>query len=174
MKNANSSKRATVVTPKHVTRPRIKIERTFRVPVERVWKLWTTKKGIEAWWGPEGFAVKVRKRDVRPGGELRYEMTATAPEQIEFMKTAGMPLTTASRIVFSEVVPPHHLVFRQLADFIPGVAPYHVGTTVDLIQRPKGAKIVLTFDAMHDKGWTERSVVGRKSELNKLAKVLGP
>jgi hypothetical protein len=32
--------------------------------------------------------------------------------------------------------------------------------------------MVLTFDAMHDETWTQRSVMGRESELGKLAKVL--
>ncbi len=60
---------------------RITIERTYKAPIEDVWELWTTKDGIESWWGPEGFTVKVHKLDLRPGGELRYAMIATAPER---------------------------------------------------------------------------------------------
>jgi uncharacterized protein YndB with AHSA1/START domain len=59
-----------------------------------VWALWTTKDGIESWWGPEGFSVTVQHLDLRPGGELRYTMTATAPDQVAFMRQAGMPLAT--------------------------------------------------------------------------------
>ena len=99
----------------------VTLERTFKAPIEDVWDLWTTKDGIESWWGPEGFAVKVRKLDLRPGGELLYAMTATAPDQIEFMKKAGMPLTTESRVIYTEVVPPRRLAYSQLADFIPGI-----------------------------------------------------
>ena len=36
--------------------------------VEALWRLWTTKTGIESWWGPEGAAVKVQKLDLRPEG----------------------------------------------------------------------------------------------------------
>jgi hypothetical protein len=32
--------------------------------------------------------------------------------------------------------------------------------------------MVLTFDAMHDEQWTQRAVMGRESELGKLAKAL--
>lgn len=39
----------------------IKIERTYLASLDEVWDLWTTKAGIASWWGPEGFAVKVRK-----------------------------------------------------------------------------------------------------------------
>ena len=72
---------------------RITIERTYRSSLEDMWELWTTKEGIESWWGPEGFTTTVHSLDLRAGGELRYAMTATGPEQVKFMKSAGMPLT---------------------------------------------------------------------------------
>ncbi|MDQ6876199.1 MAG: SRPBCC domain-containing protein [Candidatus Dormibacteraeota bacterium] len=150
----------------------VTLERTLNAPIEDVWDLWTTKDGIESWWGPEGFAVKVRKLDLRPGGELLYAMTATAPDQIEFMKKAGMPLTTESRVIYTEVVPPRRLAYSQLADFIPGIEPYEVPTTVELDQSPQGVRMVLTFAAMHDEHWTSMAVMGWESELGKLAKLL--
>jgi uncharacterized protein YndB with AHSA1/START domain len=58
-----------------------------------VWELWTTPAGIESWSGPDGFTNKVRKLDLRVGGELLFAMIATGPEQVELMKRAGMPLT---------------------------------------------------------------------------------
>jgi uncharacterized protein YndB with AHSA1/START domain len=67
-------------------------------PPSTSWTLWTTKAGIESWWGPEGFNVTVTSLDLRPGGELVYLMTATAPEQVAFMKRAGMPISTECRV----------------------------------------------------------------------------
>ena len=148
------------------------LERTFNAPIEDVWELWTTAEGIESWWGPDGFAVKVRKLDLHPGGELLYAMTATAPDQVEFIKKAGMPLTHESRIIFTEITPPHRLAYTQIADFIPGVEPYDVATTVELEETPQGVRMVLTFDAMHDEHWTNLAVMGRENELAKLAKLL--
>ena len=87
-------------------RKRITFERFYRANVQDVWDLWTTKSGIESWWGPGGFAVTVRKLDLRPGGELLYAMTAIDPPQVEFMKKAGMPVTRDYRITFSEIAPP--------------------------------------------------------------------
>jgi uncharacterized protein YndB with AHSA1/START domain len=84
-------------------RERITIERTYKASIEDVWALWTTKEGIESWWGPGGFTVLVRSIDLRPGGELKYAMTATAAPQVEFMKKTGMPLTNEHRIVYTEV-----------------------------------------------------------------------
>src|SRR6185369_12585987 len=85
------ARRLVTTTRKTSQRRTITLERTFTAPVEDVWELWTTREGIESWWGPDGFTVKVRKLDLRVGGELLYDMIATAPEQIEFMKKAGMP-----------------------------------------------------------------------------------
>jgi uncharacterized protein YndB with AHSA1/START domain len=157
---------------KAAPKKKMTLERTYPSPIEDVWDLWTTKDGIESWWGPEGFSVKVRKLDLRPGGVLEYAMTATAPAQMEFMKKARMPLTTEARIAFTEVVAPRRLAYTILADFIPGVEPYRVETVVELRSEAQGVRMVLTFDAMHDETWTQRSVMGRESELDKLAKVL--
>jgi uncharacterized protein YndB with AHSA1/START domain len=154
-------------------RRRVSIERTFKAAVERVWELWTTKDGIESWWGPDGFIVKVRRLDFRLGGELLYAMTATAPEQIEFLKKAGMPLTTESLVTYTEVEPLRRLGFRQMADFIPGVKPYEVETTVALETGPQGVRMVLILDAMHDEHWTKMAVMGWENELDKLGKLLG-
>jgi uncharacterized protein YndB with AHSA1/START domain len=155
-------------------RRRITIERSFQAPVEEVWKLWTTKEGIESWWGPDGFEVKVRRLDVRLGGELLYAMTATAPEQIGFLKKAGMAQTTESLVTYTDVVPLKRLAFTQMADFIPGVTPYEVATTVELETVPQGVRLVLTLDAMHDEYWTKMAVMGWENELDKLGRMLRP
>ena len=153
-------------------RRRVTIERRFNAAIEDVWELWTTKDGIESWWGPDGFAVKVRRLDLRPGGELRYDMSAIAPDQIEFLKRAGMPPTTPSLVTYTEVVPRKRLAFRQLVDFIPNVKPYEAAMMVEFDATPQGVRMVLTLDAMHDEYWTKMAVMGWESELDKLAKIL--
>jgi uncharacterized protein YndB with AHSA1/START domain len=145
------------------------LERTFEATIDDAWALWTTKAGIESWWGPEGFTVVVRSIDLRVGGELRYVMTATAPSQVAFMKNAGMPLATEAKITFTDVVPLRRLAYLTLADFVPGVAAYEVATQVELFPIPTGVRMVLTIDRMHDEIWTERAIAGWESQLNKLA-----
>jgi uncharacterized protein YndB with AHSA1/START domain len=153
-------------------RARIIIERVFDAPIEDVWDLWTTAEGIESWWGPDGFEVKVRKLDLRPGGDLLYAMIAVAKEQIEFMKRAGMPLTTETRITYKEIVPRERLAYTNVADFIPGVAAYDVDTVVELFPAARGVRLVLTLDPMHDEVWTGRMAAGWESELGKLERVI--
>ena len=151
---------------------RITIERTYEAPIEDIWSLWTTKEGIESWWGPEGFSVVVRKIDLRPGGEQLYTMSATAPETVAFMKKAGMPLSTDARITYTEIVRHRRLGYTHAADFIPGVESYDVATVVELFPTTGGVRMVLTLDPMHDEQWTHRAVMGWESQLEKLAKVL--
>ena len=154
------------------SRRRVTLERTFEASIEEVWDLWTTKEGIESWWGPDGFVVKVQKLDLRPGGELLYTMTATGPDQIAFLKNAGMPLVTETRAMYTEVDPPKRLAYTTRADFIPGVEPYDAATVVELHPSEGGVRLVLTLDAMHDERWTQMAVMGWEMELGKLARVL--
>ncbi len=149
-------------------RARFSIERTYAASIDEAWALWTTKVGIESWWGPEGFEVTVTSLDLRPGGELLYLMTATAAEQVAFMKGAGMPISTEARVTYTEVSPPGRLAYVTLADFVPGVAPYEVATVVELRAAADGVKLTVTFDAMHDDVWTERARAGHESQLRKL------
>jgi uncharacterized protein YndB with AHSA1/START domain len=153
-------------------KPQITIERTYKASVEDVWGLWTTKVGIESWWGPDGFATTVLELELREGGLLHYAMTATAPAQVAFMKNAGMPLTTQARINYKEVIPQRRLAYTHLADFIPGVEPYDVATVVEFHTNGPSVRMVLTFDPMHDEQWTRMAVMGHESQLGKLELVI--
>ena len=165
---ASRSKTATSTRePKKIT-----FERTYRAPLEDVWDLWTTKEGIESWWGREGFVTKVHKLGLRAGGDLEYSFTATAPEQIEALKGMGVPLTQVLRGTYKEVSPRRRLVYTNLADFIPGVEPYEVTIVVELYVLPHGVRMVLTQDAMHDAQWTKLAAMGWESGLENLAKLL--
>ena len=163
-----------MTTESNITAPkrRVALERTFQAPIEDVWELWTTKDGIESWWGPDGFTVTVQKLDLCAGGECLYTMTATAAEQANFMKKAGMPLSMQHRITFTEVTPPRRLAYLHLADFIPGVEPYDVAHTVEFHETAGSVRMVLTFEAMHDEHWTTMAKAGWENELDKLGKAL--
>ncbi|MFI9635857.1 SRPBCC domain-containing protein [Nocardia sp. NPDC051929] len=150
----------------------IRIERDYPATAQAIWELWTTPAGIEKWWAPDGFTVRVDQLDLRPGGELVYTMTATAPAQIEFMRSAGMPLSTESRKTFTEIDGPDRLAYTSLADFIPGVEPYEFLTTVELEPTDAGVRVVMTVDAMHDDVWTQRLTQGRENELANLAAIV--
>ena len=150
----------------------IRIERTYPTSAEEVWRLWTTSDGIESWWAPDGFKCEVRKLDLRPGGELVYAFTATGPEQVEFMKGAGMPLTTEARKTFTELTQPTRLAYRSLIDFVPGLDPYQELTIVDLTPSGDSVRVVMTMEPLHEDVWTQRLMMGRENELDNLAKLI--
>lgn len=149
-------------------RDHFSIERTYAASIKDVWDLWTTKDGIESWWGPEGFNVTVTSIDLRPGGQLVYLMTATAPEMVAFMKSQSMPLSTECRVTYLEVAPPSRLAYSTLTDFIPGVQPYNVTAVVEFQKIANEVKLTITSEVMHDAAWTERARAGHESQLRKL------
>jgi len=151
---------------------RIVIERRYEAAIEDVWELWTTKEGIESWWGPGGFSAKVHELDLRAGGNLSYAMTAVDPAQVQFMKQAGMPLTTEAKLTYTEIVYGKRIAYTHRADFIPGVEPYDVGNKVEFFAEGNQVRMVVTLDPMHSDEWTERAAMGMESQLGKLTGIL--
>lgn len=52
----------------------IRIVRVYDAPVKLVWDAWTDLKHVERWWGPRGFTLTTRSKDLRPGGRWIYTM----------------------------------------------------------------------------------------------------
>jgi uncharacterized protein YndB with AHSA1/START domain len=155
-----------------MTRRRLTMERIFAATIDEVWELWTTKAGVESWWGPDGFEVTVHEIDLRPGGQMRYAMAAVEPAHVAFMKQQAMPTVTEARLTYTEIAPKRRIAYVHLADFVPGVEPYDVATVVELQATAGGVRMVLTFDAMHDERWTEMAQKGWESQLDRAARVL--
>jgi uncharacterized protein YndB with AHSA1/START domain len=149
-------------------RPKVVIERSYRARVDELWDLWTTKKGFESWWGPEGFRVEVHAIEAREGGALHYAMIADAPEQIEAMKRMGRPTSHETRGRFAEVRPKDRLAITHMIDFLPGVKPYATTMVVEFFPSGQSVRMVVTLDPMHDDEFTKMSTMGFTSQLTKL------
>lgn len=52
----------------------IQITRVYDAPVKLVWEAWTDLKHVEKWWGPRGFTLTTKSKDLRPGGKWIYTM----------------------------------------------------------------------------------------------------
>src|SRR5690349_6247230 len=136
----------------------IRIERMYPATPEQVWRLWTTPEGIERWWAPDGFEAKVETLDLRRGGELRHSLTAVAPEQVQFMESAGLPLTTVATKRFTEIDEPKRLGYTSRIDFVPDVEPYEHLTEIDLEDGGGTVRVVMRMEPLHDDVWTQRLV----------------
>jgi uncharacterized protein YndB with AHSA1/START domain len=149
-----------------------RLERTYDAPAELIWELWTTAAGLEEWFAPDGFESRVSELDLRPGGQLRFTMTATGPEQIAFMRNTGNPLSIEVVKTFTEVAPPTRLAYLSLIDFVPGHEPYEHLTTVEIEPSRGGTKVLMTISPLHDETWTQGFRQHRGNELNNLEAVI--
>ncbi|GAA4585512.1 hypothetical protein GCM10023194_28400 [Planotetraspora phitsanulokensis] len=145
-----------------------RLERTYDAPAELIWELLTTATGLEEWWTTHGFETRVSELELRPGGRLRYTMTATAPEQVAFMRNAGIPLSSELRKTFTEVAPTTRLAYLSLIDFVPDHEPYEHLTTIDIEPAGDRTNVVMTVDSLHDETWTQQHRAHRGDELDNL------
>jgi len=146
----------------------VRLERTYDAPAELVWELLTTAAGLEEWWAPDGFETRVSELELRPGGQLRYTMTATGPEQVAFMRNTGNPLSAELRKTFTELAPPTRLAYLSLIDFVPDQEPYEHLTTIDIESAGDGTNVIMTVDPLHDETWTQEYRAHRGNELENL------
>jgi uncharacterized protein YndB with AHSA1/START domain len=150
-----------------------RLERAYAAPPQRLWEMWTTTAGLEAFWGADGFRTRVSDLPLTPGGQVRYAMTATAPEQVAFLEKLGLPLTNEFRRTFTEIAAPTRLAYLSLIDFVPGQEPYEHLTTVDIERHDDGSRVIMTIDPLHDATWTRDYADHRANELENLARALG-
>ena len=160
-------------TQKAVNPKQFVIDRTLKASVEKVWRMWTTKDGLEKWWGPEDFSSTVRHLDVRGGGRFEIVMTAMRPEIIAQLKAAGMGESSVAKGDYTVVEANRRLVYTNAVDFVPGVPPYTSTTIVEMSATPSGGtRLIVTNDVMHDERWTAMATMGWTQQIDKLEKLL--
>ncbi|MGE2735927.1 SRPBCC family protein [Mycolicibacterium vaccae] len=54
----------------------LNFERTYRAPLDTVWRAWTDPDMLSQWWGPEKTFVPECRIDLRVGGEIYIVMEA--------------------------------------------------------------------------------------------------
>lgn len=142
------------------------IERTFNAPPERVWRMWTTKEGIQRWWGPAakdmGFELTVHKLDVRVGGEYAFEM-----------KDSKVALVNHGK--YTELVPNRRIGQQWHFDIFlrPGEKPFEVAITIDLEPTAAGGtKLTFRQGPLSDAENTEGSRQGVMRNLEHLSRAL--
>lgn len=85
------------------------LEREIDVPVELVWKAWTTPAHLKEWFVPKPWTITSCEIDLRPGG--KFATTMRSPEGQEFPNEG----------CYLEVVPNERLVFTDT--LLPGYRP---------------------------------------------------
>jgi uncharacterized protein YndB with AHSA1/START domain len=77
------------------------INRTFDVPIETMFEMWTDPKHVAQWLPPTGFTMRFIRADIRAGGKTFYVMTD------------GKKITMYGRMEYLEIRRPDRIVYTQ-------------------------------------------------------------
>ncbi|MFA6268067.1 MAG: SRPBCC family protein [Pseudolabrys sp.] len=112
------------------------LERDIDVPVELVWKAWTTPEHVKHWFVPKPWTIVSCEIDLRPGGVFSSVMRS--PEGQEFPNIG----------CYLEVVPNKRLVFTDtlLPGYRPAPNPFF---TAYLLLDGNGSRTRYTAIALH-------------------------
>jgi uncharacterized protein YndB with AHSA1/START domain len=81
------------------------LEREIDVPVELVWKAWTTPDSVKHWFCPKPWTVVECRIDLRPGGEFYTVMRS--PEGQEFPNLGCyLDIVENKRLIFTDTLLP--------------------------------------------------------------------
>lgn len=112
------------------------LERDVDVPVELIWKAWTTPKHLREWFVPKPWTITDCTIDLRPGGAFNTVMRS--PEGDEFPNFGCfLDVVTHERLVFTDTL---------LAGFRPAPKPFFTGA---LLLAPRSGGTRYTALAFH-------------------------
>jgi len=92
----------------------IRLTRVYDAPVAAVWDAWTDLKQVAQWWGPRGFTITTKSKELRPGGHWDYIMHG--PDGKDWPNYAR----------YHEVVPRERLVYDHGATSADAKPLFHV------------------------------------------------
>lgn len=150
----------------------ITIERTFDVPIERVWQAWTDPEQIKKWWGPKDFTAPFITNELRVGGSYLYCMRGS-------VKPGAPTQDFWSGGTYKEIIPLKKIVATDHFTDEDGhkISPNDVGMPGEW---PDEMVVTVTFEAIngstelaivhegHPKGMVEMAKLGWEQSLDKL------
>lgn len=137
------------------------IRGVFDAPRDRVFKAYTDPDLIPEWWGPEGLATTVDKKDFRPGGIWRFVQRSQDGNEYGFHG------------VYHEIAPPERLIFTSEFEGMPG----HVTLETVTLEEQDGKTRVtdtVVFQSTEDRDGALQSGMeaGATESMERFAKVL--
>jgi uncharacterized protein YndB with AHSA1/START domain len=172
-----SSPAVTLVEVSPMVRKLVSItaERLLGASCANVWSLWTTRRGLESWWSPEGFMMKVTALEARVGGpiEFRYEDAGSAGNSVwrGALQARGLASSWTARGSFLKVDAPRWLAFRQALDFGSNGATQEYRMTAEFRAEGAGTHLIMTAEATPSKHWDLLGRTNLEGQLDRLAKI---
>jgi uncharacterized protein YndB with AHSA1/START domain len=116
------------------------LSRTFEAPRELVWKAWSERRRLMAWFGPQGFTVPAAKMDFRPGGTFHYCMASADGNEMW------------GKFVYREIIEPEKIVLiNSFSDEDGGITRHPMSATWPL-------EMLSTFTLAEEGGRTTATV----------------
>jgi uncharacterized protein YndB with AHSA1/START domain len=132
-------------------------ERSFPVPLRRLYDAWSVPEQLTRWWGPEGFRNTFSEFDLRPGGYWRFIMSG--PDGVDYRNES----------MFVEVLLEERIVFDHLSG-------HRFRTTAEFFVHEHGARLrwSMVFDDAEEYEKV-REYIARANEenLDRLEALLG-
>ena len=155
-----------------LAKPGMVLARVFTAPRALVWKAWTEAAQIQQWWGPEHFSCPGAKIDLRVGG--RYLLGMQGPDGQQFWNSGEYrEIVPERKLVYSDhFSDPQGSVIPAAALGLPGEWPAQRLVTITFDELGKDKTLVTIHDAALPDAWSEMTVAGWTTSLDKLAAVL--
>jgi uncharacterized protein YndB with AHSA1/START domain len=109
------------------------LERNIDVPVELVWRAWTTPEHLREWFAPKPWTITACDLDLRPGGAINFTMRS--PDGQEYPNTQ----------CYLEVVPFERLIVTDTlqAGYRPSANPFFTAV-VEMSKNGNGTRYKAT------------------------------
>ena len=104
----------------------LQIMRTFDVPKETLFNMWTQPNHLKHWWAPIGFTVEIASIELESGGTFHYSQTSADGQ------------TLWGKFVFREIENPNRLVFvNSFSDEMAKTvrAPFHPNWPLEILNK---------------------------------------
>ena len=151
-------------------------DRWFPFTVDRVWKLCTSKRGLERWWSPEDLRTTVRRFEPRPGGEvvlaLGYAPAMLHPESTDAFRAAGVPISLVLRGKIREWRKDRRLALELTLSLDRAGAGITTVTQLDFETTGGGTRVKLTVSGKSDPHFRALGEANLVGQLDRLGRAL--
>lgn len=139
----------------------LRLVRVFDAPVKLVWEVWTDDKHIVNWWGPRGFTLTTKSKDIRPGGQWIYTMHG--PDGVDYPN-----ITT-----YHEVIEHSKLVYDHGANEDQD-ALFRVTVTFEEVNNQTVMDMIMTLESAEAASKTQQFIkdVGGNTTWDRLGEYL--
>ncbi len=100
--NATWDRLAEFLAKESTGKEKFVINRSFRIPIETMFDMWTNPKHFSKWLPPSGFSMEFIRTDIKTGGSTFYKMAQDHGEMKMYGRTQYLEISKPDRIVYTQ------------------------------------------------------------------------